>query len=211
MNFHRNAGKVINILTFISTLSAWGVAYVSFGGDMSIQGGSYALGIMTLWSTVKSWTAIRRLQIDEHRTWVIRSWSYQMSVITLRVLAVSLAIIISIVGGFYHSMPCKEVEFILNDKDLYALEYPQCQADWNGSPVTHVAVLADVTENDDLRRTAAFRAVFGLSTWAGFWIHAVVCEYYLFLTKDESDRLKMVSEKRQKARQMLNERQSTSQ
>ncbi|QRV74674.1 Fungal specific transcription factor domain [Ceratobasidium sp. AG-Ba] len=108
-------------------------------------------------------------------------------------------------------MPCKEVEFILDDKDLYAREYPQCQADWNGSPVTHVAVLADVTENDDLRRTAAIRAVFGLSTWAGFWIHAVVCEYYLFLTKDESDRLKMVSEKRQKARQMLNERQSASQ
>jgi uncharacterized membrane protein len=102
MNFHRTAGKVINVLTFVSTISAWGMARVSFGGDFAIQSAVYLLGAMTLWSTVKSWTAIRRLQIDEHRIWLIRAWSYQMSVITLRVVMVTSMIYVSVVGGYYH-------------------------------------------------------------------------------------------------------------
>ncbi|KAG9078112.1 hypothetical protein FRC06_008526, partial [Ceratobasidium sp. 370] len=59
---------------------------------------------------------------------------------------------------------------------------------------------------NELAATAAIRAVFGASTWGGLWINAVICEYYLFRTKDESDRLKAGSAKRQNARQMLKEK-----
>ncbi|KAG9104538.1 hypothetical protein FRC07_009783, partial [Ceratobasidium sp. 392] len=166
MGFHRNAGKIINILTFVSTLSAVGIARVSFGGDLSIQSGAYVLALMTLWSTVKSWLAIRRLEIDEHRKWIIRSWSYQMSVITLRAISFLLMVYISITGtAFYHALPCEDIEYVLNNKALYTRDFPQCQIGWTGSPVTHVSVQAGV--DNELATTAGIRAVFGASTWAG--------------------------------------------
>ncbi|KAG9104539.1 hypothetical protein FRC07_009784, partial [Ceratobasidium sp. 392] len=176
IKFHRNAGTVINILTVISTFSAVGVGRVSFGGDFSIQSGVYALALMTLWSMMKSWTAIRRLDIDEHRKWIIRSWSYQMSVITLRAIAVLLMVYISVSRTkFYQvslplhtllalssddragqAMPCDEIEYVLNDEKLYARDFPQCQANWTGSPATHAAVQAGV--NSHLAATAGIRA-----------------------------------------------------
>ncbi|KAG8739161.1 hypothetical protein FRC10_006084 [Ceratobasidium sp. 414] len=172
MNFHRSAGKVINILTFISTFSAIGIARVSFGGDLSIRSAVYALALMTLWSTVKSWTAIRRLRVDEHRAWIIRSWSYQMSVITLRAISIILVIYVSLSGGFYHAIPCEDVEYILDDKEVYARDYPQCQPGWSGSQVTHVSIEAGVV--NELAATAAIRAVFGASAWGGLWVNAVM-------------------------------------
>ncbi|KAG8702439.1 hypothetical protein FRC09_004730 [Ceratobasidium sp. 395] len=173
MSFHRNAGKAINVLTFISTFSAVGIAHVSFGGDLSIQSGGYALALMTLWSTVKSWTAIRRLQVDKHREWIIRSWSYQMSVITLRAISILLMIFISASGAsFYHVIPCEDVAYVLSDQEVYTRDFPQCQTSWTGSPVNHVSVRAGI--DNELAATAGIRAVFGASTWGGLWLNAVM-------------------------------------
>ncbi|KAG9093526.1 hypothetical protein FRC06_011478, partial [Ceratobasidium sp. 370] len=119
INFHRTAGKIIIILTIISIITAWAVVPVSFGGDLAVQSGMYTLGTMILWSTMKAWVAIRRLQIDEHRAWVIRAWSYYMSVVTLRITMIVAMIVISLTGGFYQAIPCKEAEYILNDKFRY--------------------------------------------------------------------------------------------
>ncbi|KAG9099807.1 hypothetical protein FS749_000338 [Ceratobasidium sp. UAMH 11750] len=198
INFHRTAGKIIIILTIISILTAWAIAPVSFGGDLSVQSGMYTLGAMILWSTIKAWLAIRRLQIDEHRTWVIRAWSYYMSVITLRIAMIVAMIVISLTGGFYQAIPCKEVAYILNDTSRYVRDYPQCQPEWTGPRTTHVLVEADINDSTELGLTAALWCVFGMSTWVGLWIHAIGTEYYLLKTKDESDRLREVSTKRQK-------------
>ncbi|KAG8726848.1 hypothetical protein FRC12_023036 [Ceratobasidium sp. 428] len=105
----------------------------------------------------------------------------------------------------YHAIPCSEVEYILNDQELYTRDFLQCQTSWTGSPITHVAVRAGF--DNELAATAGIRVVFGAATWGGLWINALVCEYYLFKTSDESDRLKLISEKRQKVRQTLRERQ----
>lgn len=101
MSFHRTAGKIINVLAFVSTACAWGMARVSYGGDLTIQAGTYLVGVMILWSTVASWRAIRRLQIDEHRIWLIRAWSYQTCIMTLRLCLFVGIMGISLAGGFY--------------------------------------------------------------------------------------------------------------
>ncbi|KAG8744039.1 hypothetical protein FRC10_010928 [Ceratobasidium sp. 414] len=101
INFHRTAGKIVIILTIISIITAWAVVPVSFGGDLAVQSGMYTLGTMILWSTMKAWAAIQRLQIDEHRAWVIRAWSYYMSVVTLRFTMIVAMVVISLTGGFY--------------------------------------------------------------------------------------------------------------
>ena len=100
-SYHRTTGKIINTLTFVSTTCAWGMARVSYGGDLAIQTGTYLVGAMLIWSTVASWRAIRRLQIDEHRIWLIRAWSYQMCIMTLRLCLFVGIIGISRVGGFH--------------------------------------------------------------------------------------------------------------
>lgn len=106
MSFHRTSGKVVNTLVFVSTLSAWGIERVSFGGDIRTQAAGYVFGMMVLWSTVVSWKAIRRLQIDEHRAWLIRSWGYQMSIVTTRVIIIAALIYVGLTGGFYQVSLC---------------------------------------------------------------------------------------------------------
>lgn len=101
MSYHRTVGKIINISAFVSTACACGMARVSFGGDLAIQAGTYLVGAMILWSTAASWRAIRRLQIDEHRIWLIRAWSYQMCIMTLRLCSFAGIVGISFAGGFY--------------------------------------------------------------------------------------------------------------
>jgi uncharacterized membrane protein len=99
--FHRISGRVINTLTLLSTISAMAIAPVTFGGDPSIQFSVYALGLMTIWSVIAGWRAIRQLRIDEHRIWFIRAWAYQFSIVTMRLLMGIGIMIICSRGGFY--------------------------------------------------------------------------------------------------------------
>ncbi|KAF8606934.1 hypothetical protein BDV93DRAFT_553391 [Ceratobasidium sp. AG-I] len=51
---HRTAGKVINILTFTSTITAWGVAHAPFGGGLTVRPSAHVLGAIILWCTIVS-------------------------------------------------------------------------------------------------------------------------------------------------------------
>ncbi|KAG9103834.1 hypothetical protein FRC06_007646 [Ceratobasidium sp. 370] len=223
MGLHRNAGRVVNVLSFVSTITGFGMARVSFGGDLSIQSSVYCLGAMTLWSIIKSWTAIRRLQIDEHRMWVIRAWSYQTAVITERLVMVPLVAYLSMARGYYHklldgflftrspfkqTLTCDEVAHILNNQDMYARDYPQCQPEWTGPRVKSVSIEAYPGDTTGLGMAATVRFNFGASMWIAIWIHIIATEYYLFRTKDESNRLRELSTKRQNVRRMLKEKKA---
>jgi hypothetical protein len=68
-------------------------------------------------------------------------------------------------------MSCSEVANSLNDPAAFAREYPQCQPNWPGKPVTHVAIEAGL--DNGLALAAGTRVVFGMSIWVAFWIHAI--------------------------------------
>lgn len=206
ISLHRTVGKAVNALTFVSTVSAWGIAHVSFGGDLTTRAGVYVFGGMVLWATVASWRAIRQLRIDEHRAWLIRAWGYQMSNATMRLVMVAAMIAMSVKGGFYQSISCQEVEYILDDAALYAHNYPQCQAEWMGHNTTHVTIEANL--ENELGIASGTRQTFGMSLWVGLWIHAIIVEYYLHRTKEESARLREVSTRRQNAYRALKEQHS---
>ncbi|KAG8687406.1 hypothetical protein FRC09_013508 [Ceratobasidium sp. 395] len=208
MGFHRYAGRIINILTFVSTITGWGVAHVSFGGDLATRSAIYSLGVMTLWSVVKSWTAIRRLQIDEHRSWVIRAWSYQASVLTARLIMVLFIVYLTATGGHYYTLTCDEVGYVLKSQDLYARNYPQCQPGWSEPQVKGVPIEANVADSTGLGFTSVARLAFGPSMCIAILVHVIGTEFYLFKTKTESDRLREVSTKRQKIRQALKNKTS---
>ncbi|KAG9088086.1 hypothetical protein FS749_002425 [Ceratobasidium sp. UAMH 11750] len=205
INYHRKVGRVINVMSFVSVMTGWGMGRLAFGGDLATQSSVYLLGAMVLWSVVKAWLAIRRLQIDEHRMWIIRAWSYQAQVLTERLVMRILMIYIWKAGGYYYTIPCDVIAYILNNQELYAHDYPQCQAEWIGPRVTHVSIEANAVEKTGLGITAAARATFGASMWIAILIHVLGTEYYLYRTKDESEHLRVVSEQRQKARQVVKE------
>jgi hypothetical protein len=74
---------------------------------------------------------------------------------------------------FKQIVSCDEAAHVINDQDLYARDYPQCQATWPGPRVTHVTAEANINDVYGLGLTAASRLVFGMSIWVGIWVHAI--------------------------------------
>ncbi|KAH7322105.1 hypothetical protein B0J17DRAFT_293110 [Rhizoctonia solani] len=177
MSWHRYAGRVINVLTMISSICGIAIGRVSFGGDLSTQTATFALGTMTLYSIVAGWKAIRQRKIEEHRIWMVRAWAYQMSIVTLRVIMPITMTLISLRGGYYVTMSCNEVANSLNNTDQFFREYPQCQPNWTGKRLEYVAV--QVGLEDGLPLAAGARATFGMAAWLAIWIHLIGTECYI--------------------------------
>ncbi|GAB1520938.1 ribonucleotide-diphosphate reductase subunit rnr1 [Rhizoctonia solani] len=171
MSWHRYAGRLINILTMISSICGMAIGRVSFGGDLSIQTSILTLGAITLYSIIAGWRAARQHKIEEHKIWMIRAWAYQMAIVTMRVIIPITLIALQLRGGYYTSLSCDEVSNSLNNTDQFVREYPQCQPDWAGKPVEYVSVEAGFEEG--LRLAAGMRATFGMAGWVSVWIHFV--------------------------------------
>jgi uncharacterized membrane protein len=74
--FHRVNGYIVIILSQFSTAGALMIVRRAFGGTLSTQ---TAVGMLAFLSTTGSALAyinIKRLQIDQHRAWMIRTWVY---------------------------------------------------------------------------------------------------------------------------------------
>ena len=74
--FHRINGYLVITLSTIASAGALMVADVAFGGDMSTRTYTGVLVISTTVCYVLAWINIKRLQIDQHRAWMIRAWAY---------------------------------------------------------------------------------------------------------------------------------------
>lgn len=74
--FHPINGYVIFILVAASHAGALIIAPVAFGGTLSTQLAVGVLVIITTISLLLAWINIKRLQIDQHRKWMLRAWFY---------------------------------------------------------------------------------------------------------------------------------------
>lgn len=74
--FHRINGYIVLLLFFVSLAGALMIARRAFGGGLDIQAGIGALAILTTGSFVISYTNIKKLQIEQHRAWMLRGWFY---------------------------------------------------------------------------------------------------------------------------------------
>lgn len=73
---HRIDGYIILILLWIATAGALMIARRAFGGDPITQAGTYFLSFITLVASSMAYYNIKRLQIDQHRNWMIRAMVY---------------------------------------------------------------------------------------------------------------------------------------
>ena len=205
---HRINGYIVILLLLLSHIGALMIARHAFGGTLETQCLVGVLAIMTTTGSLLAYYNIKRLQIEEHRAWMLRTWFYAGSIITLRLIMILAALIITKFeggagdggGGYYRAASCDELAFTFADKspnDVGAFErnYPHCLLQ-NTTTNDHIAIHATFSEN--VAQIASSLSIsFGMAGWLALLLHAVGVEIYLRLTPREHERLRKVSYRRQ--------------
>ncbi|KIY02981.1 uncharacterized protein Z520_01446 [Fonsecaea multimorphosa CBS 102226] len=201
--FHRLNGYTIILLLLTGTAGAFMVIPIAGGGSPSTQAGLGLLGTMTTLSVVLAYINIKRLQIDQHRAWMIRTWVYAGSIISVRLVQMAANTFIAQhqQGHWYDVQTCGD---IWKQYTLYGAPpgagnptpylYPECTAPNSSAPVV---IKANVHGLGPEFVTASFHLTFGMSVWICLAVHAIGVETYLKLTPAESERLRLVSYERQ--------------
>ncbi|KAH7370207.1 hypothetical protein BKA65DRAFT_487870 [Rhexocercosporidium sp. MPI-PUGE-AT-0058] len=205
---HRLNGYTILLLSLLGNVGALMIARRAFGGGLDIQGAVGLLAIMTTLSLGMAYYNIKRLQIDQHRAWMLRAWFYFGAIITTRIIMIITALIISTQKNYYATRPCGELAYIRsgssdldNQPASFTQRYPQCV---NGSEMTPVPIIASMTDGDSENVGVALGMSFGMAIWLATFLHAFGVELYLTLTPREGERLRMVSYERQLERGFAN-------
>ena len=191
--FHRINGYLIVLLVLVSNVGALMIVRRSFGGELATQGAVGFLVIATTAALVIAYINIKRLQIDQHRAWMLRAMFYLGSIITTRIIMIIAAQITTMIGSYYVPFTCGELEFIehYNTSKVYGT-YPACARDG----ASEVAVHADF--NGSVENVgASLRLNFGMAIWLALALHFIGVEFYLILTPRESRRLRQVAYERQ--------------
>ncbi|KAF5862180.1 hypothetical protein ETB97_012077 [Aspergillus alliaceus] len=194
--FHRVNGYIVILLVLISNAGALIIARHSFGGLMPTQA---AVGLLVILSTAAIGMAyynVKRLQLEQHRAWMLRTFFYMGCIITTRVILIASSAIISIAPKYYMAQPCDKIDYLFGTEVALA-RYPDCASFYNGShPAQNVLVLGDLNGSPDELGTA-LNINFGMALWLAMFIHALGVEIYLQLTPRESQRLRKISYTRQ--------------
>ncbi|KAK1235624.1 hypothetical protein PQX77_001143 [Marasmius sp. AFHP31] len=196
---HRLAGYISLLGLFVGVAFALVLMRRSYGGDISIQAGAVALAALSLSSATIAWFNIKKLQIDQHRKWMLRTWFYASSIITLRIVMIITARVISAIGQYHTVWSCAEVLYTIDNNSTMLEElYPTCLS--GSLDAVHVAVPAVWTIGLNIGST--LRMSFGPAVWIALVLHAVGVEIYIHLTPGETARLRKVSYQRQLERGM---------
>ncbi|KAI1352186.1 hypothetical protein F5Y01DRAFT_304261 [Xylaria sp. FL0043] len=188
---HRINGYIVTLLSFVGTAAALVIGRRSAGGGVDVQLLFGVLAICFLGSLVIGIINIKRLQIEQHRAWMIRAWAFGGVIITLRIGLIIGAIIVSSIGGYYFAEPCDKISYALGGQDATLSFYPECASFFSGENLDQQAVVkANYIGNNTIEVGAAFNIVFGPAGWLAIAPHAFGAELYLRLTPAEHDRLR---------------------
>ncbi|KAK2749120.1 hypothetical protein FQN55_003822 [Onygenales sp. PD_40] len=196
--FHRINGRISLVLFFVSSIGALMIADISFGGAFDIQ---VMVVILTAVSTISAALAYYnayRLQLDAHRAWILRTMFYSGVILTARPVILLSAVFISKLGTYQNIWPCEMIDWTWKAYGAgdYLPSYPEC-----ASPnATTTIVTADLfSEYDPAARGASFQIPGSASFMLALIWHAVGVEIYLARTQNEANRLRIQSERRQRA------------
>ncbi|KAH6839617.1 hypothetical protein B0I37DRAFT_238069 [Chaetomium sp. MPI-CAGE-AT-0009] len=194
--FHRINGYLIIILSLVSTAGAIMLARNAVGGWMDVQMGVGVLSIAFVSSLALALYNIKRLQIEQHRAWMLRAWFYAGSIITMRlILIISVTIISS--DGYLVPMPCDKVFSLTGSQNKTLQQHPECEVYFSGQDPKKAVLVSATMDGNGSNATAVLSLGFGAAFWLAFTLHAVGVEIYLRLTPAEANRLRNVSYQRQ--------------
>jgi uncharacterized membrane protein len=80
---HRALGKIYVIAVLLSGLTGLGIAFFATGGIIPSLGFA-GLALLWLYTTSNAYTSIKKIDIDAHRRWMIRSYALCFAAVTLR-------------------------------------------------------------------------------------------------------------------------------
>ncbi|KPI40108.1 uncharacterized protein AB675_11493 [Cyphellophora attinorum] len=216
--FHRINGYLVITLIMISHVGALMMVRRSFGGNLGFQSTMGLAVILTTTAIVLAVYNIKKLQIDQHRAWMLRAMVYiafmlvislfpnpicppklttRLPSITFRIIMIISAVIISAIGSYNTTMLCGEVAFINRDganSTYMALQYPSCT---NSDASQPVIVHANLSGPSGENAGASLRMSSGLAAFLALALHVIGVEIYLRLTPREGERLRQVSATRQ--------------
>jgi hypothetical protein len=193
------------ILLFLAAnAAAFMLIPTSAGGSPSTQTGMGVLAGITTLSIIFAYISIKRLRIDLHRAWMLRTWVYAGSIISIRLISAAGMHYIGINQDqhFFDIQSCAQIwyQYALFGVNMEGpgnpvpFLYPQCQTANASIPVL---VKANPYSGQPETLTATMNILFGMSLWLALAIHAFGVELYLWLTPAETERLRMVSYERQ--------------
>ncbi|KAI0809971.1 hypothetical protein GGR55DRAFT_147154 [Xylaria sp. FL0064] len=177
---HRINGYITMVLGLIGAVAAIVVAPYAFGGDLAGQAAAMVLMSAFLVAQCKAYGCVRRRQIELHRAWMLRSWSYASAVITQRVVMPLSATLITLIGGYSLAQPCDKIDSVLKDYDNMVTLYPACSTSDTGRTTGQSAIVdANINSDDIMQLVTAFNLTYGMSSWMTLTIHAICAELYL--------------------------------
>jgi hypothetical protein len=172
------------------------IARHAFGGGLDVQVWIGFVGIGVLICFAISYINIKRLQIEQHRAWMLRGWFYAGSIITNRFIMIIAAQIISN-QGYYAVWTCAKIESTLPDPSSLLNHYPTCAGYATGANPAQVSLVEASFDGGSTGVGASLNLNFGMALWLAFTLHALGVEIYLHLTPKEAQRLRQVSYQRQ--------------
>ncbi|KAI4191153.1 MAG: hypothetical protein L6R41_000290 [Letrouitia leprolyta] len=193
--FHRINGYLIITLVLISNVGALLIARRAFGGTLPTQAGVGVLVIISTVAIAMAYYNIKRLQIDQHRAWMLRAMFYLGTIITLRLIMIISALISTKMSYYETTMRCDELLAILDTREEVNRFYPQC-----GEPGSNADTLVIVQAKFGDQKEqieSALRLTFAMAFWVALFLHGVGVEIYLNLTPREANRLRQVSYEKQ--------------
>ena len=192
--FHRLNGYLVILLSLAGTVGALMIGRIAFGGGIEIQTIVGVNAILFLGSLALAIYNIKRLQIEQHRAWMLRAWFYAGSIITSRLIMFLSALVISSAkaGPYYDAMPCDKIASFYTSNAELLQNYPNCTSPENWAPVR-----ASLNAGSAANAAAALDITFGMALWLALLIHALGIEVYLHLTPAEFERLRNISYQRQ--------------
>jgi uncharacterized membrane protein len=102
LKLHRLLGKIYVIVVFISGSAGFYLAVNATGGLVAQTGFSF-MSLTWLSTTILAYTSIKKLNLNEHRAWMIRSYAVAFAAVTLRIYIPLFEIILGM--GFNDSYP----------------------------------------------------------------------------------------------------------
>ncbi|KAB2105688.1 hypothetical protein AG0111_0g6287 [Alternaria gaisen] len=194
---HRIGGYAALLLYLVGLAGALMIARHAFGGGLDVQSFVGVLGFGSLGCFIISYINVKRLQIEQHRAWMLRGWFYAGTIITSRFIVIIAAKIIAS-QDYYIVWSCAKIAATISDDVDLATSYPTCASFVNGTdPEAVSSVAATFAVGDAANTGAALNVVFGMALWVSLALHAFGVELYLHLTPKEAQRLRQISYQRQ--------------
>ncbi|KAF7537175.1 hypothetical protein G7Z17_g12906 [Cylindrodendrum hubeiense] len=199
LKFHRINGSVIILLSIVSIIGVMMIAKQTFGGTLDMQAATGAASVIFLVCQGLGYYNIKKLQIEQHRAWMLRGWIIAGFIITMRIISITMAMITRSMDPYYSVGSCAAVDYMyFHNRTTVEALYPDCASFYNGDdPDQRILIKGDFTAPRPEQKASGLNVTFGASAWLALAIHCIAVEIYLRLTPAEAERLRRVSYQRQ--------------